>query len=253
MKKFFIETFENELSKLKQTKKIINIKKNTDKFIEFEKSKNQKVKKSKFIQINIKKNCELNLTILSKSLDFINLEINLEKGAKLNFSNNLIKNNYFKINLNLFENSKVDFKTGFYFKKETSYFKIITTHFEKNSNSNLEITGICENSKILNDGLIKIEKKAKNSKANLKIENLIYDNSLIYSEPILEIKNNEIKCFHKASISNIKNEILNFMKIKGFSIEDTKKLFIKSNFIKSFTLIQKEKIKKELEKEINKL
>tara|TARA_Y100000034_G_scaffold134545_1_gene203262 strand:- start:1694 stop:2428 length:735 start_codon:yes stop_codon:yes gene_type:complete len=86
-------------------------------------------------------------------------------------------------------------------------------------------------SKALHNGLVKINKNAVNCEGYQKSETiLLSDNSYAESIPNLEIENNEVKCSHGSTISQIDEDKLFYMTSRGLSEKQAKKTIVEGFF-----------------------
>ncbi len=119
---------------------------------------------------------------------------------------------------------------GIYDAYENQNFSLNTyqIHKEKNSESHVLIKGIFRNKSSLNyRGIIDIKKDSSNSIASLENRNLLLDEfASVITNPILKIRPHKVICTHAATISNINKEHTEFLKTRGISENDAKKLLI---------------------------
>jgi Fe-S cluster assembly protein SufD len=119
---------------------------------------------------------------------------------------------------------------GLYTGKNKDNFQLTTLqhHQQPNSKSHLLIKGIFNNQSTFNyQGKIKVEKKAKKTKASLLNQNLLLSSQAkITTLPQLEILPQEVKCSHAATITNLNQDQLNFLKSRGVSTKKAKELLI---------------------------
>ena len=77
-------------------------------------------------------------------------------------------------------------------------------------------------------GLVKIDEGAKQSDSFLSMKLLLLDDkSMATAEPELEIKNNEVKASHSASVGRIDEEQLFYLETRGISRTEAENLIIK--------------------------
>jgi Fe-S cluster assembly protein SufD len=106
---------------------------------------------------------------------------------------------------------------------ELLQYHILQEHIAPFTNSNLVYKGILkDNSKGIFKGEIKIEREAKQSDAYQVNHTLILgENPSIDTIPILEIKNNDLKrCTHGATVGQVDEEVLFYMKSRGLDDRD---------------------------------
>jgi len=185
------------------------------------------------IKILVKENKKLNLIDFSNSKKlYKNIEIVLEKNSQLNNSQFILNSIVNQTQVILFEDSKYNLKSVYFGDNIKNYITNIAIHKENNSKSDLQINGLAkENSKIINDSKIIIEKFAQKSIGHQKMKNLILDEkSNIQSEPILEVKNNDVICSHSSSISQVSDRVLFYINSRGISKSDAINLISSSYF-----------------------
>lgn len=201
-------------------------------------------------EIIISEDVEVNLIQIVNN-EKINSQINitLERGAKLNIVQFIFNCENFDNCVYLKDSSKYNLKSAFYINNANLKIVNSSIHVEKNSHSNMNIKGaVINGSRVICDGIVRIEKNAKKSQGYQNINGLILDdNSIISSEPILEINNNDVKCSHGCSISQIKEEILFYMENRGISKKDAINLVLEGMFLELFTYILDKEIKKRIE------
>jgi FeS assembly protein SufD len=119
-------------------------------------------------------------------------------------------------------------------------------HLAESTTSNMEINGIMkENSSAIYRGLIKIDKVGKGTNSYLSNHILkLSDKAIANSIPALEIDNNEVKASHGATVGQIDEEQLFYLKSRGLSQQEGEALIV-SGFLMPII----EKIKVELFKE----
>ncbi len=117
-----------------------------------------------------------------------------------------------------------------------NHVEIIPTseHAGKNSSSTIEIFGVLDdNSSVIINGLAKIGPESFESNGFQKIHSLtLSKDAKISILPNLEINNNEVKCSHSASVSNIDPEHLNYLRSRGIPEKISRTLIVKG-FIES--------------------
>ncbi len=128
--------------------------------------------------------------------------------------------------------SKVDLDIyGLYFGKDDNKFVIKTkqNHKAPNSRSNLFIKGVFDDKSSFHyEGLIKIEKKAQQSHAYQKNQNIILsDGVFVRSEPFLEILANEVFCTHGSTTGKLNEDQLYYLTTRGVKKDDARRLLLK--------------------------
>ncbi|MBI2671315.1 Fe-S cluster assembly protein SufD [Candidatus Woesearchaeota archaeon] len=105
-------------------------------------------------------------------------------------------------------------------------------HNARYTNSDMAVNGVLDNkSKVIYNGLVKIHKNAKNSNGCQKQDALLLSpDAEIDPIPNLEIDNNDVKCFHGTTVSQIDKEKLFYLKSRGIPEKDAVNLMIKGFF-----------------------
>ena len=105
-------------------------------------------------------------------------------------------------------------------------------HNARHTNSDMAVKGVLDNkSKVIYNGLVKIHKNAKNSNGCQKQDALILSpDAEIDPIPNLEIDNNDVKCFHGTSISQLDKDKLFYLKSRGIPEKEAANLMIRGFF-----------------------
>lgn len=77
------------------------------------------------------------------------------------------------------------------------------------------------------DGLIRIEKGAKNSDGFLRADFLLFDEAKARPLPYLEILENEVKAGHAATVTRVDEEQLFYLQSRGLTRIEAEKMLIK--------------------------
>lgn len=101
-------------------------------------------------------------------------------------------------------------------------------HFAPRSTSNLLIRGVFDDaSQFHYTGLVKLEKKAQQSHAYQKNQNLVLSSQAkVESEPFLEIEANDVFCTHGSTTGGINPDELYYLMSRGLTGTETKKLIV---------------------------
>ncbi len=227
----------------------ININKDSTLELYFEKDTQTTVS----INLNVKEKVKVNL------IDFSNNK-NLNKILNVNLENNsILETSQFDINskiniteVELKKNSNYELKSAILSDNISNYIVNSSIHIGRESKSNMVINTASKNeSQLICDGIINIKQNAPSSEGHQKIAGLLIDEkSRILSEPILKIENNDVKCSHGCSITQIKDDILFYMKSKGLNKEEITNLILKGHFNLAIESINDEKIKEKIENKL---
>ena len=109
-------------------------------------------------------------------------------------------------------------------------FKSEVTHYGENSESDMKVKGIInEKSQVITQGHVTIKPSAYNSNGYQQ-EDLILVGKESIARPIpnLEIGNNEVKCSHGATVSNIDEDTLFYLQSRGIKKHDAISLVLSS-------------------------
>ena len=121
-------------------------------------------------------------------------------------------------------------------------------HNAPNTNSDLMVKGVLNGSSKANfEGLVRVEENAFNSSGYQKEDTLLLssdaESNLI---PNLEIKNNNVKCSHGATVGRINQEQLFYLSSRGISEKMAKVMLIEGFFEPIIKEISSEDIKKQI-------
>lgn len=101
-------------------------------------------------------------------------------------------------------------------------------HSAPRATSNLLIRGVFDDaSQFHYTGLVKLEKKAQQSHAYQKNQNLVLSSQAkVESEPFLEIEANDVFCTHGSTTGGINPDELYYLMSRGLTETETKKLIV---------------------------
>lgn len=119
---------------------------------------------------------------------------------------------------------------GLFTGKNADQFKIETIqhHIAPGATSDLLIKGVFEDkSKLIYQGLIRIEKSGQQSHAYQKNQNLILSqDAFVDSRPFLEILANDVFCTHGSTTGKLNKEQLFYVKSRGLDEKESERLLI---------------------------
>jgi Fe-S cluster assembly protein SufD len=119
---------------------------------------------------------------------------------------------------------------GVFIGKDDDVFKIHTLQLHKapKTKSDLLIKSVMGgNSRLMYDGLIKIEKQAQQSNAYQRNENLLLsDKAHVESKPELEIEANDVRCTHGVTVGMIDEEEIFYLMSRGILRSDAEQLIV---------------------------
>ncbi|MCB1711100.1 MAG: SufD family Fe-S cluster assembly protein [Candidatus Riesia sp.] len=195
---------------------------------------------NRFIHIKNNTNIKYNLFVKShnKNDNILNIFTKLDKNSNLSISD-LISNNNISCYYNFFLvgiQSKVKQIIFKFFKEEsTDYRESNIFHYNNNTKSNTNIGIISyQKSNFIFNGNIHVATLSKNTDAHLKCAGLILtNNAKIEFNPNMFINNNDVKCTHGASIGNMNENILNYLKSRGVNNNNAISILTNS-FINTF-------------------
>ena len=183
-----------------------------------------------FIQQNSNSNYVLNQLSLAGNLIYNNINVDL-----------LGKKSFCNVNgLDLVSNSQCVNNT------------ISINHYVENCISNQIFKGIyLKKSSGFFNGRIFVDVKADKTKALQINRNLLLSNDAkICTNPQLEINANDVKCTHGAIVSNLNNSELFFLRSRGISKNNAKKILAESFILDLLNSYKNRKLKNFLKKEV---
>lgn len=134
---------------------------------------------------------------------------------------------------------------GLFTGKNADQFNIETIQHHKvgNSFSDLLIKGVfTDNSKLMYEGLIRIEKGAQQSHAYQKNQNLILSkDAFVDSRPFLEILANDVFCTHGSTTGKLNKEQIFYAQSRGLTTKQAEQLLV-DGFINELYLKVQEKV-----------
>jgi len=187
--------------------------------------------------VDLKENAKLDFINLQKSSmitdNNIKREIKLERNSvfnlfDLNFGGKLV-NSGVNVNLNG-ENSRFEHFAVFLGNNEQKFdFDVNAFHNAPYTYSNMLTKGaLNDKSKSFYKGLIKINKNASNSNGYQKQEAiLLSENAESNSIPKLEIDNNEVRCTHGSSVSQIDEDKMFYVMSRGLDEKKAKIILVR--------------------------
>jgi Fe-S cluster assembly protein SufD len=153
-------------------------------------------------------------------------------------------NNYSgRLSINIESKNVEAYLFGLYIGRGSDQFRLNTVqhHLAGKSFSDLLIKGIFyDQSKFIYEGLIKIDKKAQQSHAYQKNQNLIMsEKCFVDSRPFLEILANDVFCTHASTTGQLSQEEMEYLFSRGLNYNQAEKLLVEG-----FANEVREKIKK---------
>jgi Fe-S cluster assembly protein SufD len=125
-----------------------------------------------------------------------------------------------------------------------------TIHNAPNTNSDMISKGVLnDKAKTICRGLIRIESNASGSNGFQKEDILLLSKDAeVDPIPNLEINNHDVKCSHGATVSQINDENLFYLKSRGIEEKESRKLIVNGFFEHFITKIENENLRNELKK-----
>ncbi|MBT3835017.1 SufD family Fe-S cluster assembly protein, partial [Candidatus Peribacteria bacterium] len=95
----------------------------------------------------------------------------------------------------------------------------------KNCSGNIKVRGVSEDSSYAKfDGMIEVTEKGSGTQAYLSLDSFMLDpTAKIDAVPALEIRNDNVRASHSASVTNINKEDLFYFASRGVDEEEAKK------------------------------
>lgn len=181
----------------------------------------------------------------------IKVEKNEEKIVPFIWIDNT-KENEFEISSDLTEDGSSIILLGIFLGTTDCFLKFDTTvnHIARNTKSLTILRAVfLDNSKFTNDGMIKIQKGAKNTNGYFDSKVLLFDNAKGRSVPSLEIDENEVKAGHGSTIGRPDEDQLIYLRSRGLSEVTAERLIISGFFepsLKYLSDIERKKILKKI-------
>lgn len=119
---------------------------------------------------------------------------------------------------------------GVYIGRGKDNFKLNTIQHHKKGNnvSDLLVKGVFfDESKFIYEGLIRIDKKAQQSNAYQKNQNIIMSPGVfVDSRPFLEILANDVRCTHGSTTGKLSEDMLYYLQTRGIDYNSAQRLLI---------------------------
>ena len=188
-----------------------------------------------------------------KTTNINNITINQKKDSSYNFTqfsegSGLSRSN---INSNLDEDGCESYINGLSLSKNTQQIdnNIVITHKAPNCTSGQNFRSILKGrSKGVFNGRTIVKQKAQKTNSSQSNKNLLISkDSLMYSNPQLEIYADDVKCSHGSTTGQLDENILFYLQSRGLDINLSKTLLLKGFSAKIFNTIKNNSIKNLLE------
>ncbi|MAG47179.1 Fe-S cluster assembly protein SufD [archaeon] len=259
--KIQLPIFENIVSSNKFSYNLIVVEDDSElTFIEDLKSKVNEYNSS-VTEIIVGKNSEVNYCSMNNSTNGHNFNIvrsKVKENGNINFFSGLLGSGFNKTEVSSFlegNNSRSN-NVGMFFGDKEKQFDIYARSFHvgKNTKSNMFTKGIVKDkSKSVYRGLVHVSEDAIGTDGYQKEDILILnDEAEADSIPELEINNDDVKCSHGASISNVDKEKLFYLQSRGVNEEEGKKLIVDGFFYPLLREIKSDFIKQKFAKDFEK-
>lgn len=169
-------------------------------------------------------------------------EVKLGEKSKLNFSQITMGSKYNLNTINLLRDSKYNLFQGYNIKSSNTYLKNNAFCNEENVSVNMKIKGFAsKGAKVVCDGLINISENGTNCEGYQKIEGLILDDtSKIFTEPVLEVNNNNVRCSHGSSVSQISKEISFYMRSRSIGYNEMINLLMEGLILECVAILDQD-------------
>lgn len=142
---------------------------------------------------------------------------------------------------------------GIFFGSDNSsvVFNTNVVHEAPNTKSLTTIRGVFKgHASFNNDGLVRINKGAKNADGYFASKILLFDDAKGRSVPSLEIDENELKAGHASTIGRPDEEQLFYLRSRGLSEKEAEELIV-TGFFKPILTFLPEKQKRDVKKQLN--
>ena len=102
------------------------------------------------------------------------------------------------------------------------------------------------------DGAIAVHENAQKADAVQYSKNLLLSTEAqINTKPQLEIRNNDVRCFHGATIGQIDNDAVFYLNSRGIAEDDAKRILIRAFAGEIIDAIRVPRVRDELESQLN--
>jgi Fe-S cluster assembly protein SufD len=136
--------------------------------------------------------------------------------------------------------------------KEQYTFETYASHHAQNTKSVFQIrAGMFDSSYVYHKGNINIEKGSYKSDANLHCKTLLLgERARGKMIPSLEIKENDVKAAHSATLGKVNKELLFYFKSRGIDANTAQKLIIRGFFEEQISMIPDKNLQEIVRKKI---
>jgi Fe-S cluster assembly protein SufD len=136
------------------------------------------------------------------------------------------KNKFSQTTIELGENSTLKVMNLFFANGQKQEHTMNIIHKGRGSKSELQNRGLLSSADMLLNGLIRIERFAEGAEGSQKSDMLILKDSKAISLPNLEIMNNEVRCSHSSSITQLDDEKMFYLQSRGIGEREAKEMMI---------------------------
>ena len=199
------------------------------------------------VKIIIEKNSEVKIVGFSKGNR--NIEIDVKEDSKVDLIDFSLEGSKSFVRTNLGERSEAN-NLSVVFGDSDNEFEIESKVIHKGSNSKSDMVVravMIEKSRIIQTGLVRVDKNAVGCEGYQKSDVILLSGDA-YAEaiPNLEIENNDVKCSHGATISQVDEDKLFYMKTRGLDEATAKRSIVEGFFDPVILKIGDEKLEKEI-------
>ncbi|MEK6940919.1 MAG: Fe-S cluster assembly protein SufD [Nanoarchaeota archaeon] len=215
---------------------------------------------SQFVNVIVKENAKLKYNIAqglnTNAYNFLTRKANVGRNGKITWMTCSIGSKFnqssTKTNLIAEGAESKTFNVAFGDREQCYDLNEENNHIASNTLSSLLAKLILnDKARIVFRGLVKINNKAEGCEGSQKEESiLLSENARVDIVPNLEISNNNVKCNHGATISQIDEETLFYLMSRGIHENMAKKLIIEGIFDTFISKVDDENLKKEIKEAI---
>ena len=215
------------------------------------------------VDIIIQKNAKLACTTVQNTSEktkvFFSRNSFVKRNGKIEIYDNTLgaETSSLTSRVHLQEENAVGNQKGLFFvdKKRKYLISQESYHYAPRTESDIITKAVIQdNAKADFDGLVRIFEEGRGAKGFEKIEILaLSENGQVRADPNLEIDTDEVECSHGASISQISEEQLFYLRSRGLSFSQSKKILVEGFFTpqlvaSSLQVNEQEEILKEIAK-----
>ncbi len=222
------------------------------------KNNNNKSFYSEIVEVFTKNNSKINFSTIQnlneESINLVTRRSNVNKDSSFDWLDCYLGSSFTLSNITSILNGEGASSNNYslFFGANQQNFDLCfnTIHNAPNTNSDMVSKGALNNkSKAICRGLVRIESNAFGSNGYQKEDILLLSKDAeVDPIPNLEINNHDVKCSHGATVSQVDDEKLFYLKSRGIQEKEATKLIVNGFFESFITKIENENLREKLKK-----